>query len=303
MDWLLPPIDIGLTVGLVFAWAVLALALAFRLLSFPDLTVEGSFPLGAAVFAILLKTGHGTFLAVSLAMLAGAAAGASTAIIHARYKLNKFLCGIIVVAIAYSIGLRVMGKSNIGLLEFPTVFDKLRAADNLGRGVFHPGTVSFLAILAAIGILLLHLVINSRFGMRLRVSGSNPEFAWSLGLPVTIYLVIGLAATNALAAFGGVLLSMNQGFADVGMGQGVLILALASMTIGEHTLPPNKLPFHLFVIFAACVGSIIYQILAAFALRLGFASTDLKLVTAVIVLIVVAFQWSKDGENLLESGI
>ena len=133
MNWL-TPLDIGLAMGLVFAWPVLALALGLRLLSFPDLTVEGSFPLGAAVFAALLRAGAPMSLAAVAAVAAGMTAGALTGFLHARFKVNKFLAGIIVVAISYSLSLRIMDGPNVGLLRFRSIFDVVEPIDRLGEG-------------------------------------------------------------------------------------------------------------------------------------------------------------------------
>jgi len=295
------PLDIGLSMGLVFAWAVLALALAFRLLNFPDLTVEGSLPLGAAVFAVLIKQDASLPLAMSAAFLAGAAAGALTAFFHVRFKLNKFLAGIIVVAISYSLCLRIMGASNIGLLQAESLLDLAKPLDNLAGPSFHPGTQLLLAGVLAGGVALILFGLGSRPGMQLRVAGSNPEYAGSLGIRVPLYLVTGLALTNGLAALSGVFLAMNQGFSDVSMGQGVLILALAAMTIGERLPLERVLPYQVFVVVAAVLGSIIYQLIVAYAVSMGLAPTDLKLATAVLVLLIVALRVSKNGELFVES--
>lgn len=289
MEWL-APLDIGLTMGLVFAWAVLSVALSFRLFNFPDLTAEGSVPLGAAVCAVLLKEGFSPAAAAALALLAGAAAGATTAALHLRFRLNKLLAGIIVVAVTYSLSLRVMGTSNIGLLQAPTVFDPLRPLDEALGGSLHAGRLLLLLLLLQAGALVLVAGLSSRWGLRLRVAGSNPVYAHSVGINVNRHLVVGLALTNALAALSGVLLSMHQGFADVGMGQGVLVLALASMTVGERLTPAGNLGFVLFVVVAAAGGSAVYQLLTAYAISLGIAPTDLKLATAVLVLAVVALR-------------
>lgn len=299
MNWLVP-LDIGLVMGLLLAWAVLALTLGFRLLDFPDLTVEGSLPLGAAVFAVLHKGGMPMPLSIVCALLAGAAAGALTGFLYVRFKLNKFLAGIIVIAIAYSLSLRIMGASNIGLLQSTSVFDLV---DSLNQGIpghLHLGTILLLAGFIAVGGIALLWALATRRGVRLRVAGSNPEYAKSLGINVPLNMILGLAITNALAAFSGLLLTMHQGFADISMGQGVLILALAAMTIGERLLPEKHLPFHVFVFLAAIVGSVAYQVLVAYAVRAGLAPTDLKLATAIMVLAVVALRVSRNGELFAE---
>lgn len=299
MNWL-APLDIGLVMGLLLAWAVLALALGFRLLDFPDLTVEGSLPLGAAVFAVLHKGGLPMPVSMICALLVGAAAGALTGFLYVRFKLNKFLAGIIVIAIAYSLSLRVMSASNIGLLQSSSVFDLV---DSLNRGIpghLHLGTILLLAGFIAVGGIALLWALATRRGVRLRVAGSNPEYAKSLGINVPLNMILGLAITNSLAAFSGLLLTMHQGFADISMGQGVLILALAAMTIGERLLPEKHLPFHVFVFLSAIVGSVAYQVLVAYAVRAGLAPTDLKLATAIMVLAVVALRVSRNGELLAE---
>lgn len=299
MSWLVP-LDIGLVMGLLLAWAVLALTLGFRLLDFPDLTVEGSLPLGAAVFAVLHKGGLPMPASMLCALLAGAAAGALTGFLHVRFKMNKFLAGIIVIAIAYSLSLRIMSASNIGLLQLASVFDFVEPLNRDMPGRLHLGTILMLTGFIAVGGAALLWALATRRGVRLRVAGSNPEYAKSLGINVPLNVIIGLAITNALAAFSGLLLTMHQGFADISMGQGVLILALAAMTIGERLLPEKHLPFHAFVFLAAIVGSVAYQVLVAYAVRVGLAPTDLKLVTAIMVLAVVALRVSRNGEFLAE---
>jgi putative ABC transport system permease protein len=284
------------------AWAVIALALAFRLFHFPDLTIEGSLPLGAAIYAALYTHQFSWPVAVFAAFLGGALAGSLTAFLHVKFKINKFLAGILVVAICYSICLRVMGGPNIGLIQSSSIFDTLGQWDaNIGAN-FHPVTIAFLALLIVIGIAFLLKSFSSLSGIRLRVAGSNPEYARSLGINVLGKLVVGLAVTNGLAAMSGVLLAMKQGFADVGMGQGILILALAAMTIGERLLPERNLSLQMFVILSAIMGSILYQVLVSYAVRFGLAPTDLKLATAILVLIVLALRMSRNGE-LFEDAI
>lgn len=297
MSWLVP-LDIGIVMGLLLAWAVLALALGFRLLDFPDLTVEGSLPLGASVFAVLHKGGLPMLISTLCALLAGGAAGALTGFLYVRFKLNKFLAGIIVVAITYSVSLRVMGASNIGLLRSASIFDGVEWINNSAQGWFHAGSMAILGAFLAVGATVILWGLSTSRGIRMRVAGSNPEYALSLGIDVPTNVIAGLAITNALAAFCGLLLAMYQGFADISMGQGVLILALAAMTIGERLLPERRLPFHFFVFFSAVLGSVAYQVLLAYAVRAGLAPTDLKLATAVMVLAVVALRVSRDDELL-----
>ncbi|OAQ20627.1 ABC transporter permease [Thermosulfurimonas dismutans] len=292
MNWLIP-LDIGLIMGLIFSWVVLSLAIAFRLFNFPDLTIEGSFLLGAAVYATLYKANFNICLSIFVASIAGGLSGFLTALLHSRFKLNKFLAAIIVIAIIYSLSLRLMGASNISLLKTKTLLDYLNRYLYCG---FHVGIIGFLFLFVVFGLIFISHLLSTKFGLRLRVSGSNPEYARSLGINVSISLIIGLFFTNCLAAFSGILLAMYQGFVDVGMGQGTLILALAAMTIGERVLPESCFSFHNFVCLSAVVGSILYQLLVAYAVRFGLAPTDLKLVTALLVLMVVILRVSRDSE-------
>lgn len=298
MTWVLP-LDIGLVTGLILAWPVLAFAAAFRLLGFPDLTLEGSLPTGAAVCAVALVHGWPAWAAVVVAMLAGAFLGALTASIHAKLHVNKFLSGIIVVAISYTVALRIMDASNIGLIRSASVFDLVSPLNSLGSP-FQIGTILFLGIILVAGCAVILAAINTLPGVRLRVAGSNPDYARALGISVPANLIAGLAITNALVAGSGALLAMYQGFADIGMGQGILILALASMTIGERIIPDRSLSISAFVVVSAIVGSLVYETLTAYAVRLGLAATDLKLATALFVLAVIALRVRKRDDGFLE---
>jgi putative ABC transport system permease protein len=299
MDFFVP-LDVGFSTGLIYAWPVIALAIAFRVLAFPDITIEGSFPLGAATFGILVKSGVPAAFAVILGVGAGAIAGCLTAFFHVRFRINKLLAGIIVVAISYTMSLRIMGASNVGLLVQPSVFDWVRRWDQFANGRFHAGTLLLLIALVAIVCVGAAMGLSTQPGLRLRVAGANPEYARLLGIHVPMNLVVGLAITNGLAAMGGVLAAMNQGFADVGMGQGILILALAAMTVGEKLVPAKRLSYQSYVLLAAVVGAVVYEVLVSYALRLGLAATDLKLATAVLVLLVIALRATKNGQLFLE---
>jgi putative tryptophan/tyrosine transport system permease protein len=160
-------------------------------------------------------------------------------------------------------------------------------------------TILLLAAILAILSAILFAALSSRTGIQMRVAGSNPEYARSIGIRVPLYVVASLVVSNALAGGAGALLAMYQGFADVSMGQGLLMIALASMTIGERLLPESRFVYPLYVILAAVLGSIVYQILVAYAVRRGLAPTDLRLVTAVFVLAVIAVRiWQRDEEFL-----
>jgi putative ABC transport system permease protein len=286
--------------GLILAWPVLAFSSAFRLLSFPDLTLEGSFPAGAAICAVALLHGWPVLLAIGAAMIGGACLGALTALIHVRLHVNKFLAGIIVVAISYTIALRIMDASNIGLIRTASIFDLVSSLNDLTHLPLQLGTIVLLAGVLIAGCAAILAAINTLRGTELRVVGSNPEYARTLGLSVSRNLIVGLAVTNALVAGAGGILAMYQGFSDIGMGQGILILALASMTIGERIVPEHTLSIPTFVIVSAVVGSLVYEVLIAYAVRIGLAATDLKLVTALFVLGVIALRVKRRDDGFLE---
>lgn len=295
MNWLVPA-QIGLQMGLIMFFAVLGLAVAYRLFSFPDITVEGSFLFGAVGFAVLHREGFGPLPSIAGAMALGACAGALTGGLHARFRLNKFLTGIIVVAIAYSVSLRLMAGPNIGLLAASTSLDTaVMRWSPLGLDA---GKVLGLAVLGgAIGWFMVALV-SSRPGLRWRVAGCNPDHARSLGIGLITSSMMGLALTNALAALSGALLAVHQGFADVGLGQGMLIFALASMSIGDRLLSERRFAIPVFVVLSSALGSVTYQCLIAGAVSAGLNPVDLKLITAVLVLVVVVARRKRSDDPL-----
>lgn len=297
MTWLLP-IEIGLIQGLIMAGAVLGFVLAFRLLDFPDLTVEASVPFAAAVYALCVRDGFPPAFALAAGSVAGAVAGTVTALLHTRFSVNKFLAGIIVVSVAYSLSLRVMAGSNLSLLQAPSITGQWRTLFDDTR----LGMLLVLTLISGTVAVLLIQLLGSGPGIRLRAAGGNSAFAQSVGIRHQLCIISGLAACNLMAAFSGMIQADYQGFADVSGGQGVLILALAAMAIGEALVPKRRFRYHVFVVLAALVGSVVYQIVVACAVRAGLAPTDLRLVTGVMVLLVVAWRHSRDASVLEEVG-
>ncbi|ACB77643.1 ABC transporter permease [Opitutus terrae] len=289
-------LDVGLLTGLIYSLPVVALALAFRVLAFPDLTIEGSFSLAAATFGIIVKGGGSPTVGAAAGILAGAAAGGLTALLHARFKINKLLAGIIVVAICYTVSLRAMGAPNIGLISAPSAFTLVAFLDRDGT---HLGSILLLVAIVSVIVTLCSQGLASRVGLRLRAAGANPGYARLLGVNVPANLICGLALSNAIAATGGILSAMSQGFADAGMGQGLLIMALAALAIGERTLPV-RLNYSGFVLGAALLGTLIYQVVVCFAIQTGISAVDLKLATAILVLLVIATRASRRGPAFLE---
>ena len=294
---LLFPLEIGLIQGLLMSGAVLSFALAFRLFGFPDLTVEASVPLSGATYAILVHQGLPPIIAVVIGGAVGAAAGATTAALHVRFNVNKFLAGIIVISIAYSVSLRLMAGPNVSLLQAPSLLTLPRS---LFGGESQRGVLLVLAISVAAVCCGLIIFLGRTTGTKLRAAGSNPRFAESIGIHHNITMVFALAGCNAVAALSGAIQADYQGFADVASGQGVLILALAALAMGEALVPRRSLRFHQFVVLAGVVGSICYHSIIAFAVRAGLAPTDLRLATGMLVLVVVALRSMSSDEAPLE---
>jgi putative tryptophan/tyrosine transport system permease protein len=289
-------LDIGLTMGLIFVPVALSMMLSLRCLDFPDLTVEASFPLGAAVCALAIGAGVAAGGALILGAIAGALAGTVTALIQRYVRLSKLLAGVIVLTMFYSITLRVMGASNISLLGSETVFDRAASWDvSVGFGArLHPALALLLLALVAATAIGLEFFLGTVWGLRLQAVGNNELFARDMGIASSAYVIGGLAAANTLVAMSGGLLAMHQGFADVGMGQGILVVGIASIAIGERIMSVARSIGRIKALLAAAfVGSILYQLAVVGALRLGLAASDLKLATAIIVLAVMATQYAR----------
>lgn len=268
-------VELGLLYGLV----AMGVLLSFRILDFPDLTVDGSFPLGGAVCAILIVSGFNPLLATLCAILAGMAAGFTTAWISVRWNILHLLASILTLTALYSINLRIMGRPNIALLGEITIFSPLEES-NL-HSLFTLPTAMF--ILAAIVLLLLYRFLSSEKGLGMRATGANIRMAKAQGVRVNGQIFLGLALSNGLVALAGALYSQSQGFADLSMGPGTIIAGLAAVIMGEALFNPKVI----FTALIACVlGSIFYRLVTAIALNMGFLglhTQDLPLVSAVLV--------------------
>ncbi|MET3926939.1 ABC transporter permease [Devosia sp. 2618] len=266
--------------SLVYSFLVLGIMIPFRLISFPDLTSEGSFPLGGCVCAALLLAGYNPILATLVAIAAGGLAGAATALIHLRFGINSLLAGILVFTGLYSINLRILGKSNAALFNADNVFDMI-----------HPGIVTTVwmqivvfGVLVVLTLLALRWFLTTQAGAALRVVGVNPDLAPSLGINVWTYTIAGLAIANAMTALGGALIVQLQGYADIGMGLGVLINGLASLVIGETIVGKHTVTRQL---LAPVIGAFVYYQLVSLGLSIGLQPSDLKLATALFVLVTL----------------
>lgn len=273
-------IPISLEQGLAYGLVALGIVISFRILAFPDLTVDGSFPLGAAVVARFIMEGVPPVYGILLAVIAGFLAGCCTGVLYTRLKINSLLCGILMMTVLYSLNLRIMGRSNIQLLTVDTFLTPL---ENLDMNRFVPIIAFFFVV--AFGIkLLTDWFFRTQIGFAMRATGDNEQMIRSLGVNTSNITVLGLGLSNAFVALSGALVAQDQGFADVGMGIGMIVAGLASIIIGEalagkHTVQRMTL--------AALTGSIIYKWIISVGLRLGLAPTDLKLATGIMVILAL----------------
>ena len=269
----------GLLQGLILSLLVTGVMIPFRLLNFPDLTAEGSYPLGGALCASLIVAGIQPALALGVACICAGLLGTGTAIIHIKYKVNTLLAGIILSTMVYSVNLRAMGRPNLALFELPSLFNDLSA------GVF--SQIIILLIINIAVLSLLYLFLNTEKGLRFRAVGLNPKFAERQGVHLNKNIIAGLFIGNALSGLAGALLVQIQGYADIAIGVGIVIHALAAMMIGEKIVGTNTT---LKLVAAPFIGSIIYQQIQGVALIAGLAPSDLKLLTGAIVLGIIALK-------------
>ena len=265
--------------SLIFAIMVLGVYISFRILNFPDMTVDGTFPLGAAISAKLLTLGVNPYLTLLVALIAGAAAGAITGLIHVKLKVKDLLAGILVMTALYSVNLRVMGKSNIPLFEEDNIFNT------------EYSMMITIVVLILISKFLLDYLLKTKFGFALKALGDNENLIVSLGLNEEKYKIYGLMIANAFVAFSGAILAQYQGFADVGMGTGIIVIGLASIIIGDTLFGKRR---RLAGTTIVIIGSILYRGVIAVTLSMGMDASDLKLITSVIVIVILWIQKQKD---------
>jgi putative ABC transport system permease protein len=270
--------------GLVFGLVAMGVYLTFRVLSFPDLSVDGTFPLGGAVAAVLIVSGVNPFLATLCAFASGLGAGMITGLLNTRLRLPALLAGIIVMVGLYSVNLRIMRGANVSLLREVTVFDKVAGLLGLGPGSIEV-SISVAVVIAIIVFLILNWFLRTEIGLALRATGDNEQMVRALGSDSNKNVLLGCAISNGLVALAGAVVAQGQGFADVGMGIGMIVMGLASVIIGEALVRPRGVAR---LLLAVIVGAFMYRLFITIALRLGMAPGDLKLITAVLVVIVLA---------------
>ncbi len=286
--FLLHILPVSFEQGLSYALVALGIALAFRVLAFPDLTVDGSFPLGGAVAARLIVEGWDPILASFCGMLAGFLAGCLTGILNTRFKINSLLAGILMMTMLWSVNLRIMGRANTQLMTVDTI---LTPMENMSIGRELPVIIFFLVVCMAFK-LATDWFLHTEYGLAVRATGDNEQMIRSLGLNTDNATVLGLGISNALVALAGALIAQNQGFSDVQMGVGMIVAGLAAIIIGEALIAP-KTVFRLTL--AAVVGSVVYNFIMVLGMRLGLPPTDLKLATGLMVVLALGIPALKSG--------
>ncbi|WP_353147962.1 ABC transporter permease [Pollutimonas bauzanensis] len=269
----------ALEIGLIFGLVALGVLISFRMLRFPDLTVDGSFPLGGATAATLISAGMDPFTSTLIATFAGAIAGMITGWLNVKLKIMDLLASILMMIALYSINLRVMGRPNVPLISEPTVFTLLQP-EGISDYIARP--LMLLVLLIAIKFLL-DWFFSTKTGLAMRATGSNPRMARSQGVATGSMLLAGMAISNALCALAGALFAQSQGGADISMGIGTIVIGLAAVIVGESIMPSRKL---FVVTLAVIVGAVLYRFFIALALNadfIGLKAQDLNLVTALLV--------------------
>ena len=287
---LLRTIPISLEQGLAYGLVAIGIVITFRILAFPDLTVDGSFPLGAAVVARLIMEGVPPIYGILMAIIIGFLAGCCTGLLNTKLKINSLLAGILMMTMLYSINLRIMGRSNIQLL---TVHTLLTPLENLDVNRFIPIIAFFFVVTLCIKFLT-DMFLHTQLGFAMRATGDNEQMIRTLGVNTDNMTVLGLGISNAFVALSGALVAQDQGFSDVGMGIGMIVAGLASIIIGEALFGKKTVQR---MTMAAVVGSIIYKFIISAGLRMGLAPTDLKMATGVMVILALGIPALKKGKE------
>ena len=284
----------GLQQGLIYGFMALGVLLTFRILGFPDMTVEGTFPLGAAVTAKAIVVGTNPLLAVLFGAMAGAIAGAVTGLMHTKLKVNNILAGILTTSAIYTVMLHVMGRPNTPLMAYESFFGQVLSWFSLSEGNF--SIIIVLLVMVLIARILLGGFLKTDIGLTVRATGNNEKMIRALGVNTDNVKLLTLVLSNFLVGLSGALASQNQGFADVGMGIGVLVAAIASVIVGEILFRGRSISA---LLTGVIIGSILYRSLLALGLRLNLPAENFKLVTAALVLIALAIPNIRVGKPAL----
>lgn len=284
----------AIELGLIYALVALGVLISYKILDFPDLTADGSFPLGGGVCVLCILNQIDPWLSTLIGMGAGAGAGLMTAWLHIRFQIQKLLASILMMIALYSINLRIMGKPNVSLLGDPTIYDSITATDDLQLALVRLLMAIFVVIIAKI---LFDLFFATQTGLAIRATGTNPRMAKAQGIAINKMTLLGMAIANGLIALAGALYVQSNGGFDISIGVGTIVIGLAAVIIGEAIFSAKRM---IWLTTAVIFGSIIYRAFIAMALnnetlnRLGFGPQDLNLVTALLVVMVLIVPQLKD---------
>ena len=277
-------LNTSISEGLVYAFVTIGVFLTLRVLAFPDLTVDGSFVVGGSIVAVMIHVGgYNPFLATILAFVCGLAAGSITGLLNTKLRLPALLAGILMMVGLYSVNLLIMGRPNTPLLRDITIFDSVASWFGTARSTIL--VIIVFAVIASVIFMLLNWFLRTEIGLALRASGDNEQMVRSLGVDTDKNILLGCAVSNGLVALSGALVAQNQQFCDVNMGIGMIVMGLASVIIGEALIHPMGVTSMLLAAFA---GTFLYRLFITIALRLGLAPGNLKLITALLVIIALA---------------
>ena len=286
----------GATLGIIWAIMALGLYLTYRVLNYADLTVDGSLTLGGAISAVCVASGVQPIIAILIATIGGMLAGSVTGFLHTKFKIPDLLAGILTQFGLYSINLRIMGKANFGLLNQTTLFSQIKAMGVPSKWAGFLVGIVFAVVL----IIVIYCFFGTEIGCALRATGNNPNMVRAMGSNTKTYIVLGLVVGNGLVAMAGGLLAQYQGYADINMGVGTIVIGLAAIMIGE-VLYSKRTYIHRLT--GVVIGSIVYRIIIAFVLRISLTANlvikitadDMKLITAIIVVIALVAPTLKDN--------
>ncbi len=270
--------------GMIYAIMALGVYITYKILDFPDLTVDGSFPMGAAVTAVMISNGCNPLLTLPVSFLLGAFTGMLTGLIHVKLKVRDLLSGIIMMTALYTVNLRIAGRANLPIYNKVTIFE-----NDFVNGVFRGGLSSFktiiiIFIITMVSKYILDWYLSTKSGMLLRAVGDNDRIITSLSVDKGLVKIVGLAIANGLVTLSGCIFAQQQRYFDISMGTGTVVIGLASVIIGTSLFKKVTV---LRVTSSVVIGSVLYKGCVALAISLGFESTDLKMITAVLFLVIL----------------
>lgn len=268
---------------LAYALIAVAVLITFRVLFFPDLTIDGSFVTGGSITATMLESGWDPYLATLAAIFGGAVCGLITGLINTKLKISALLAGLLMAVGLYSINILIMGRPNIPLLRLDTIFDKVESLTGIpsNNAIL---VIGVLALITLVLVLLLNWFLRTEIGLALRATGDNEQMVRSLGSDTDKNILIGVAMANGLVALSGSLVAQRQEFCDVNMGVGIMVIGIAAVIIGEGLVRPRGVAA---MLFAPILGTFVYRLFIVIALRIGLPPANLKLITALLIIFVL----------------